>query len=46
MSLPFTLPIEALQTLRKRAFYWRAVYYYRFAIQNDFLNRKCVVTRR
>jgi len=39
MFLPFVLP-GRLQNLRKRFFYWRAVYWYRFALQNDLLNRK------
>jgi hypothetical protein len=40
MVLPFKLPHAGLQAFRKRFFYWRAVYYYRIAMQNDFLNRK------
>lgn len=39
MVLAFQLPGK-LQVIRKRMFYWRAVYYYRLAMQHDFLNRK------
>jgi hypothetical protein len=39
MVLAFQLPGK-LQTIRKRMFYWRAVYFYRLAMQHDFLNRK------
>jgi hypothetical protein len=37
--IPFQLP-GRLQTIRKRMFYWRVVYYYRLAMQHDFFNRK------
>ncbi len=42
MVLPFVLP-GRLQNLRKRFFYWRAVYWYRFELQNDLLQRKPLV---
>lgn len=42
MLFPFVLPHAGLQALRRKLFYWRVVYQYRFAMQNDFFNRKCV----
>lgn len=30
----------ALQTMRKKMFYWRVVYYYRIAFQNGFFQNK------
>ncbi|RYG42029.1 hypothetical protein EON68_02370 [archaeon] len=40
MVLPFKIPHAGLQAARKRFFYWRVVNTYRFAMQNDFYNRK------
>jgi hypothetical protein len=40
MLLPFKIPHAGLQALRKRLFYWRVVYWYRFALQQDLYNRK------
>ena len=40
MLLPFKLPHAGLQAFRQRLFYWRVVYWYRFALQHDLYNRK------
>ena len=40
MLLPFKIPHAGLQSLRQRLFYWRVVYWYRFAQQHDLYNRK------